>query len=131
MSSTIPTNFLDLFERKSFAHLATVMPNGSPQVSPVWVDFDGTFVLINSENGRQKDKNMRRDAHVAVEIHDPDDPYRYLLVRGKVEEITLSGASEHIDKLAMRYTGAKYAWRNPNSPRVLYKIRPMHVSTSR
>jgi uncharacterized repeat protein (TIGR03833 family) len=131
MSKEIPTRFLDLFERKSFAHIATVMPDGSPQVTPVWVDFDGTHVLVNSAKGRQKDLNIRRDERVAVEIQDPDDPYRYLLVRGVVEEITLEGAEDHIDKLSLRYMGVKYGLKSPNNPRVLYKIKPLHVTNSR
>lgn len=79
---------MDLFTNKAFGHLATVMPSGAPQVSPLWVDYDGVNLLINSAKGRVKNKYMRRDSRVAVEIQDPDDPYRYILVRGTVIEIT-------------------------------------------
>jgi PPOX class probable F420-dependent enzyme len=131
MGEKIPEKFLDLFNQPAFGHLATLMPDGSPQVSPVWVDFDGEFLIINSEAGRQKDLNMRRDRRVAVEVQDAHNPYRYLLVRGKIVEITEDGAEASIDKLAMRYTGEMYKNKNPNSPRVIYKVEPLHVGTSR
>jgi PPOX class probable F420-dependent enzyme len=82
MAGMIPDKFLDLFQKKAFASLATLMPDGSPQVTPVWVDFDGNHVIVNSARGRQKDKNMQRNAKVALSIIDPDNPYRYLEVRG-------------------------------------------------
>jgi PPOX class probable F420-dependent enzyme len=125
MAATIPEKFLDLFEKKAFANLATLMPDGSPQVTPVWVDFDGNHVIINSARGRQKDKNMQRDAKVALSILDPDNPYRYLEIRGKVDAITEQGADAHIDKMAQKYMGKdKYPWRRPDEVRVLYKILP-------
>ena len=131
MGDTIPVEFLDLFKKQAFGHLATIMPDGSPQVSPLWVDFDGTFLILNSEAGRQKDLNMRRDHRVAVEIQDPENPYRYLLVRGNVVEITEVGAELAIDQLSLKYTGEKYKYKNPDNPRVIYKILPTHVRTSR
>ena len=125
MASTIPANFLDLFQKKAFANLATLMPDGSPQVTPVWVDYDGSHVIVNSARGRQKDKNMQRDAKVALSILDPDNPYRYLEVRGTVAEITEKGADEHIDKMAKKYMGKdKYPFRNDKEVRVIYKIAP-------
>jgi len=130
MVEKIPEDFLDLFTKPAFCHLATIMPDGSPQVSPVWVDFDGENLIINSEAGRQKDLNMRRDSRVAIEVQDPQNPYRYLLVRGKVIEITTTGADEEIDKMALRYTGELYKYKNPNHPRVIYKVSPLHVRTS-
>ena len=131
MGDIIPVEFLDLFKKQAFGHLATIMPDGSPQVSPLWVDFDGTFLILNSEAGRQKDLNMRRDHRVAVEIQDPENPYRYLLVRGNVVEITEVGAELAIDQLSLKYTGEKYKYKNPDNPRVIYKILPTHVRTSR
>jgi PPOX class probable F420-dependent enzyme len=131
MNSSIPENFLDLFQKRAFGHLATIMPDGSPQVSPLWVDYDGKYVILNSERGRQKDRNMRRNDRVAVEIQDPENPYRFILIRGKVVEITEEGAEESIDTLAVKYTGEKYKHKNPNSPRVIYKVLPLHVATSR
>ena len=106
-----------------------MMPDGSPQVTPVWFDWDGTHLLVNSAKGRQKDRNMRARPHVALAIIDPDNPYRYLEVRGSVAEITEDGADESIDKLAKKYLGAdKYPFREPGEQRVLYKILPEHIS---
>ena len=82
----IPDSHLDLFKKKAFANLATLMPSGQPQVTPVWVDYDGSHVVINTAEGRQKDKNLQRDGRVAMSIMDPDNPYRYLEVRGHVAE---------------------------------------------
>src|SRR5436853_4550121 len=95
----IPEKYADLFKKKAFANLATVMPDGTPQVTPVWVDYDGSHVLVNSARGRQKDKNMKENSAVSLSILDPDNPYRYLEVRGRVEEVTEEGASDHIDKM--------------------------------
>jgi len=128
--ATIPENYRDLFQKKAFAHLATVMPDGSPQVTPVWWDFDGTHVRINSAAGRVKDRNMRRDARVALAIMDPDNPYRYFAVRGQVVEVTEGPEAEaHIDAFAKKYIGQeRYPWRRPGERRVLYRIRPERVS---
>lgn len=130
MAASIPNNFKDLFNKKAFAHLGTAMPDGSPQVTPVWCDFDGTHIRINSAKGRLKDKNMRRNKRVALAIMDPDNPYRYLAVRGAVDEITEQGADAHIDSLAKKYLGQdKYPFRRPGEVRVIYKIRPDRVAT--
>ena len=127
----IPEKFLDLFQKRAFAHLATLMPDGSPHVSPVWVDFDGAHLIVNSARGRQKDRNMQRNARVAVEIQDPENPYRYLLVRGRVVKITEQGADASIDKLAFKYRGLeKYPNRAPGEVRVIYEIEPEHVTGS-
>jgi PPOX class probable F420-dependent enzyme len=129
VSVSIPAAYRDLFHKKSFAHLVTLMPDGSPQVSPVWCDTDGPHVVINSARGRQKDKNMERDARVALSIQDPDNPYRYVEVRGRVVEITQQGAEEHIDRLAKRYMGVdKYPLRKPGEVRVIYRILPEKVN---
>jgi PPOX class probable F420-dependent enzyme len=129
-ASVIPSSHADLFQKKAFAHLVTLMPAGDPQVTPVWVDFDGHHVLINTAQGRQKDKNLQRDGRVALSILDPDNPYRYLEVRGKVADRTLSGADQHIDAMAKKYLGKdKYPFRRPNEVRVIYKIEPQHVTT--
>ncbi len=98
--STIPDNFNDLFQKKTFAQLATIMSDGSPQVSPVWCEYDGNHVVINSAKGRVKDRNMRRNPNVAISIQDPENPYRHLSLKGTVVEITETGADAHIDKLA-------------------------------
>ena len=88
MAATIPEKYLDLFKKKAFANLATLMPDGTPQVTPVWVDYDGNHVLVNTARGRQKDKNMQKNATVSMAILDPDNPYRYLEIRGKVDGVT-------------------------------------------
>ncbi len=130
MPNTIPERYRDLFQKKAFAHLATIMPDGTPQVTPVWCDYDGTHIRINSAKGRVKDHNMRRNPKVALEIMDPDNPYRYLAVRGRVAEITESGADAHIDVLAKKYLGQeRYPWRRAGEVRVLYKVQPERVSS--
>jgi PPOX class probable F420-dependent enzyme len=121
----IPASHLDLFKKKAFAHLATVMVDGKPQVTPVWVDYDGRHVIINTAEGRLKDKNMQRDGRIALSIADPDNPYRYLEVRGRVVERTHAGADAHIDAMAKKYLGQdKYPFRQPGEVRVLYKVMP-------
>ena len=130
MADKIPEPFKDLFAKVAYANLATVMPDGSPQVTPVWFDYDGECLRINSAKGRIKDKNMRRNKRVAVSIQDPDNAYRYLAVRGNVEEITEEGADAHIDSLAKKYLDKdKYPFRGPGEVRVIYRIRPEKVST--
>ena len=125
----IPDTHLDLFRKKAFAHLATLMPDGKPQTTPVWVDYDGKYVVINTAQGRQKDKNMQRDGRVALSIADPDNPYRYLEVRGRVVERTLNGTDQHIDAMAKKYLGQdKYPYRQPGEVRVLYKVEPERTS---
>jgi PPOX class probable F420-dependent enzyme len=128
MSSIIPDEFRDLFEKKTFGHLATVMKDGTPQVTPVWCDYDGTYVRFNSAKGRLKDKNVRRNPHVAISVQDPEDPYRYITVRGEITEVTENGADDHIDSLAKKYMGQdKYPFRAPGEVRVTYRIRPERV----
>jgi PPOX class probable F420-dependent enzyme len=125
MSNVIPADYKDLFEKKSFAHLATLNKDGSPQNTPVWLEYDGTHVIVNSSKGRRKDHNMRRDARVALSIIDPDNSYRYLEVRGRVVDYTEKGGVEHLNKLAKKYLGEdKYPWLQPNEVRVTYKIAP-------
>jgi PPOX class probable F420-dependent enzyme len=102
------------------------MPDGRPQSTPVWCDFDGTHVRINSAKGRRKDRNMRRDPRVSLSLCDPDNPFRYLEIRGEVVEITEDGADEHIDQLAHKYLGVDtYPNRRAGEVRVIYKIAPL------
>ena len=127
----IPESYLDLIkdETKAFACLATMMRDGTPQLTPVWFNTDGTHILINSAKGRVKDRNMRRNSSVAIVIVDPKDPYRYIQIRGEVVEITTLGAREHIDTLAYKYRGlAKYTGGPPDEIRVTYKIIPKNIS---
>jgi PPOX class probable F420-dependent enzyme len=131
MGTVIPESHLDLFKKKAFAHLATLMPDGQPQVTPVWADYDGQNVVINTAQGRQKDRNLQRDPRVALSLTDPDNPYRYLEVRGRVVERTLEGADRHIDAMAKKYLGKdKYPYSQPGEVRVVYKIRPEHTTST-
>ncbi len=126
----VPKDFLDLFEKKGFSHLATIMPDGSPQVTPVWVELESGEVVVNSAKGRQKDLNMRSRPRVALSIQDPENPYRYLEVRGTVVDITENGGDAHIDKLANKYLGVdEYPYRQEGEVRVIYRIRPERIST--
>src|ERR1700726_1521680 len=118
MPQAIPEKYKDLFQNRAFASLGTLMPYGQPQVTPVWCDFDGEHVIFNSARGRQKDRNVRRDPRVSMAIVDPENPYRYLEIRGRVVEITEDGADEHIDKMAKKYIGvAKYPHPHHSQPR--------------
>jgi PPOX class probable F420-dependent enzyme len=120
--------YRDILDKKGFAHLATVGRDGAPQVTPVWADFDGTFVRINTARGRVKDRNLKRNPQVALSAQDPDNPYRYVQVRGRVAEMTEQGADAHIDALAKKYIGKdRYPWRRAGEVRVLVKILPERV----
>jgi len=127
---SIPETHLDLLtdEKKAFLYLATLMPDGSPQVTPIWFNTDGEYILINSAKGRVKDRNMRSRPQVALCIQDPSNPYRYLQLRGKVVEFTAAGADAHIDALAFKYQGlSKYPYRQPGEQRVRYKVQIIKV----
>ncbi len=127
--ATIPEQYVDLFQRKAFAHLATLNPDGTPQVTPVWVDYDGTHIRFNTAKGRVKEKNLRRNPKVALALMDPDNPHRYLRVSGRVTDVTEQGADQHIDALAKKYLGKdKYPFRQPGEVRVMYKILPEKVA---
>jgi PPOX class probable F420-dependent enzyme len=127
----IPEKYLDLFSgKKAFASLATVMPDGSPQVTPVWFDYEGGKIRVNTARGRVKDRNMTQNAKVALDIMDPENPYRHVQVRGTVVAVTEEGADAHIDSLAKKYMGVdKYPYRQPNEVRVIYTIDPFKVAT--
>ena len=130
MSEVIPEKYLDLFEKQAFGNLGTLMKDGSPQVTPVWVDYDGKHVRFNSAKGRVKDKNVRRDPRVSVSLQDPANPYRYLEIRGRVVEITEKSADDHINKLSQKYLGKPvYPYRQPGEVRVTYKIEPQKISS--
>ena len=121
----IPDSHQDLLtdEKKAFVYLATIMPDGSPQLTPIWFNTDGEYILLNSVKGRVKDRNMRARPTIALCISDPNNPYRYLQIRGKVVEITTDGAEEHIDTLNLKYRGDRnYANHHPDQPRVIYKV---------
>ena len=129
MSAPVPESHKDLLQKPAFGAFTTLMPDGSPQTTPVWVDFDNGKVIVNTALGRQKDKNVRHDPRVAITLMDPANPYRYLEIRGHVDEITEDGAEKHIDKMAKKYLGVdKYPYAQPGEVRVLYKIRPEHTT---
>jgi PPOX class probable F420-dependent enzyme len=126
----IPASHRDLFDKKAFAHIATVGADGAPQVTPVWIDYDGTHVRFNTARGRVKTRNLERNPRVALSVQDPDNPYRYLQVRGRVTEMTEKGADAHIDALAKKYTGQeRYANRKPGEVRVTVKITPEKIQS--
>jgi PPOX class probable F420-dependent enzyme len=120
-----PEDFLDLVDKdsKAFLYLATLMPDGSPQVTPVWFDSDGEYILINTAEGRVKDKNMRARPQVAMTIQDPNDKYRYLGIRGEVISYTAEGGDEHINKLSLKYDNKPFTLR-PGQTRIIFKIKP-------
>lgn len=118
-----------LLEGQNFGHLATLMPDGSPHVSPVWVDHDGTHVLVNTAEGRVKLRNVRRDPRVAISVANQQNPYQMVTIQGRVVEITHEGADAHIDKMAKKYLGQEtYPYRRPGEQRVLLKIAPQHIA---
>lgn len=124
----IPAEAKHLFEGQTFAHVATLMADGSPQVSPVWIGLDGDLVVFNTAEGRLKPENLKRDPRVALSITNPENPYESILVRGKVVEITQEGADADIDALAKRYMGVdEYPLREPGEVRAIVKIEPEKV----
>ena len=136
MGVPIPENFRDLLDEPVVVALVTIMEDGQPQATPVWVDYDGTYVRVNTARGRQKDKNMRPDAKVTVLAIDPKNAYRWLEIRGRIAEETEEGALEHINALSLKYRGEPdYYAPNPSmrgkQQRVTYKIEPLRVNTSK
>jgi PPOX class probable F420-dependent enzyme len=129
--AAIPDKYLDLLQqKKAFAHLATLMPDGSPQVTPVWFDYTNGVIRVNTARGRVKARNMKDGALVALAIMDPDNAYRYIQVRGRVKRATEQGADAHIDQLAKKYLGKdKYPWATPDQVRVIYEIEPTSFSS--
>ena len=125
----IPAKYVDLLQGANFAHLATIMPDGTPQVTPVWFKFDGQSFWFNTAKGRQKDKNLKANPNVAASIIDPKNGYRYLEIRGKVIHHTEEGADALIDELAKKYMGVdSYPYRSPSEVRVSYQIEITHTS---
>jgi PPOX class probable F420-dependent enzyme len=115
-------------EGRNFGHLATLMPDGSPHVSIVWIDHADGFVLVNTVEGRVKPRNVRRDPRVAISVQDPVEPSTGIMVRGRVERITRDGAEEHIDAMERKYRGREtYPFHDPARPRLLLYIRPERV----
>ena len=118
----------EIVRAKSFAHFTTLMPDGSPHTTPVWVDFGNGVILVNTAEGRIKTANVRRDPRVALAIQDPENPYRMFAVRGRVVEVTNEGAEDHIDAMAQKYLGQeRYGAHDPAHPRVLIKVLPERI----
>jgi PPOX class probable F420-dependent enzyme len=127
MDATL-SKYRDIFDKKTFASVGTVSADGAPQVTPVWCEFDGTHIVFNTARGRVKDKNLSRKPRVTIVAADPENPYRYVQIRGRVAEITEQGADAHIDKMAKKYIGQdRYPWRRPGEVRLLLKVAPARV----
>ena len=128
--AAIPDKYLDLLgQKKAFANLATLMQDGAPQVTPVWIDYTGGAIRVNTAKGRVKARNLKTGSPVALAIMDPDNPYRYLQIRGHVSRVVEVGADAHIDSLAEKYLGKdKYPFRQPGEVRVMYEIEPKSSS---
>ncbi len=129
--SFVPDSYADLLqdENKVYASLATVMKDGSPQVTLVWFNTDGTYLYVNSAKGRVKDNNMRKRPQVALLLVDPQNPYRFVQIRGKVVDFTEEGARQHINQLNLKYRGTDKYPGSPDEIRVIFKILPEHVMT--
>jgi PPOX class probable F420-dependent enzyme len=128
--SIIPQDRADILEKLSFGHVATIGPNGEPQSNPVWIDWDGEFLKFSQTTTRQKYRNVRRDPHVSLSIQDPDQPYRYLEIRGSVERIEDDTDDRFINKLAKKYLDEDvYPWPVPGEHRVILFVRPEHTTT--
>jgi PPOX class probable F420-dependent enzyme len=126
--ASIPASHADLLEKKAFANLSTLNADGSPHVTPVWVDYDGTNLLVNTARGRVKARNLEREPRVALSIADPENPYRYMGIQGRVTGMTETGADAHIDKMAKKYLGKdSYPYRTPDEKRVIVTITPDKV----
>jgi PPOX class probable F420-dependent enzyme len=128
--AVIPENYLDLLQtERAFANLATTMADGSPQVTPVWFDYTNGRIRVNTAKGRVKARTMKVGARVALAIADPDNPYRYVQVRGRIVSVSEKGADRHIDSLAKKYLGLdKYPNAQPGEVRVMYEIEPTSAS---
>jgi PPOX class probable F420-dependent enzyme len=128
MPATLSAKAIELFSDTNLVHLATLMPDGSPQVTPVWVEYDNGAIVVNTALGRTKPKNLERDKRVALSLTDRNNGYRAVMVRGRVVEMTEAGAAAHIDKLAKKYMGVdSYPYRSATERRVIIRIQPEHV----
>jgi PPOX class probable F420-dependent enzyme len=125
-----PQEYLDLLknETKAYLFLATTMSDGSPQVTPIWFSADDEYILINTNEGRTKDRNMKARPRVALVIQDPKTPYRYIQIRGEISEHTTQGADEHINQLSLKYDNEPWKYRE-GQKRIIYKIKPTHIDS--
>lgn len=130
MATEIPPFARELIKGKNFAHVATLMADGSPQNTAVWIEIEGDKILFNTAEGRVKPRNLRRDPRVAISITDAANPYLATFIRGRVTNITPEGGDAHIDKLAKKYMGVdSYPYRQPGEVRLIVTVEPDHVST--
>ena len=127
-AAPIPENRRDILEKKGLAHIATIGPKGGPQLSPVWYGWDGTHLKFSTTKARQKYKNLVRNPRVSASIVDPDDPFRYLEIRG-VAEIEDDPDKAYIGEMARKYLGKDYPLNQADEERVVVKIRPKHATT--
>ena len=123
-----PQEYVDLLkdETKAYLFLATTMPDGSPQVTPIWFSSDDEYILINTNEGRTKDRNMKARPKIALVIQDPTTPYRYIQIRGEIAEFTTQGADEHINQLSLKYDDKPWKYRE-GQKRIIFKIKPTHI----
>jgi PPOX class probable F420-dependent enzyme len=130
MAATLSPGFQKLLREPAYCQLATLMPGGAPHITQTWVDTDGEHILINTFDGSQKSRNVRRDPRVAVNVVDPTNPWRIANVRGRVVEVTTQDADRHIDQLARKYLGAEtYPRRTPSQVRLILKITADKINT--
>jgi len=128
--SSIPDQYSDLLESTALAHIATLGPDGSPQVNPVWFGWDGEFIRFSNTKNRQKYRNLSRDPRIALSIVDPTNPYRYLEVRGTVVDLEDDPSGAYIDFMAQKYLGEeKYPWARPGDERVTIVVKPERVTS--
>ena len=126
----LSTKAKELIDGRNFASVATLMPDGSPQVAPLWIDREGDTIVLNTTRSRQRTKNLRRDRRVAITVFDHDNPYTNVSIRGRAIEITEDGAEEHIDRMSMKYLGKPrypYDDRSPKDPRVIIRVEAKHI----
>jgi PPOX class probable F420-dependent enzyme len=129
MAVTLNDKQKKLITDKNFGHIATLNKDGSPQVSPVWIELDGNYLVVNTEQKRLKTRNIKRDPRVAVSIQNAENPYQYIEIRGRAVEVTDNGGFEGIDRLSAKYTGQeKYPGNAPGDVRIVIKIEPEHVT---
>ncbi len=125
--TTIPDSHRDILEKRSLAYVATVDADGTPQVTPVWIDYDGQYLVFNTAKGRKKSRNLEVRPQVGVTVQDPGNPYRYVGVQGRVVAMSSEGAVEHIHYLSQKYTGQQYGRLSADEERIIVKIEPTRV----
>ncbi len=127
--SVVPAERVGILTKRSFGHVATIGPDGEPQSSPVWIDWDGEFLLFSQTDRRQKFRNLQREARIAVSVTDPDEPHQYVEIRGRVDRVEDDAGNAFINKLAKKYLGAdEYPWNQPGDHRVTVYVRPEHTT---